>query len=120
MIIVGLAAIGATIVTALLVALAYALGRKTWPTTPIVARWAATLWALNFIINLLILYFAMPAMTGPYGGWEWLLWPLALTGVFALFGGSFTRARSTLGALNARMNTIPGGSGARSRRSGRV
>jgi hypothetical protein len=120
MIIVGLAAIGATIVTALLLGLAYAVGRKQWPTTPAVARWAATLWALNFILDLLILYFAMPALTGPYGGWEWVLWPLALSGVYALFGGSLLRARGALGALNERMNTIPGGFSSRSRRGGRV
>lgn len=120
MIIVGLAAIGATVVTALLLGLAYAVGRKQWPATPAVARWTATLWALNFILDLLILYFAMPALTGPYGGWEWVLWPLALSGVYALFGGSLLRARGALGALNERMNTVPGGFGSRSRRGGRV
>ena len=108
MIIVGLAALGATIVTALLVALMYALGRKQLPAWGAVVRWAATLWALNFVLDLAILYFAMPAITGPYGGWQWLLWPLALSGVYALFGGSFLRARQTLGSLNERMNTIPG------------
>ncbi len=107
MIIVGLAAIGATVVVALLLALAYALGRKQWPTPRVVALWAAPLWALNFLLDLLILYFAMPALTGPYGGWQWLLWPLALTGTYAIFGGSFLRARQTLDALNERMNTIP-------------
>ena len=108
MIIVGLSAIGATVVTALLLGLAYALGRKQWPGWGVALRWAAPLWALNVALDLLILYFAMPAITGPYGGWQWLLWPLALTGVYALFGGSFLRARQTLGSLNERMNTIPG------------
>jgi hypothetical protein len=111
MIIVGLAAIGATVVTALLLGLAYALGRARWPKWRGVARWAASLWALNFVLDLLILYFAMPAITGPYGGWQWLLWPLAITGVYALFGGSLLRASQTLGALNERMNTISGVTG---------
>ncbi len=111
MIIVGLAAIGATVVTALLLALVYALGRKQWPSPRVVALWAAPLWALTFILDLGILYFAMPAITGPYGGWQWLLWPLILIGVYALFGGSVARARQTLSALNERMNTIPGAYG---------
>src|SRR6185437_10547757 len=106
MIIVGLAAIGATVVTALLLGLAYALGRAQWPKWRVVARWAASIWALNFALDLLILYFAMPAITGPYGGWQWLLWPLAISGVYALFGGSLLQASQTLGALNERMNTI--------------
>ncbi len=120
MIIVGLAAIGATIVTALLLGMAYALGRKQWPSVRLWAIWAARLWAINFVLDLLILYFAMPALTGPYGGWQWLLWPLAFSGIYALFGGSFLRAQQTLGALNERMSGIAsmngGGRGARGRR----
>ncbi len=129
MIIVGLAAIGATVVVALLLGTAYALGRKQWSSARAAALWAAPLWALNFILDLVILYFAMPALTGPYGGWQWLLWPLALSGVYALFGGSMLRAQQTLDALNERMRSVPGSFGATGvsggfrparRRSGRV
>lgn len=119
MIIVGLAAIGAAVVVALLLALASAVGRKRWPAPRVVALWAAPLWALNFALDLAIFYFAMPALTGPYGGWQWLLWPLALTGVYVIFGGSLLRARLSLDALNERLNSIPGyGFGAASQRGG--
>ncbi len=118
MIIVGLAAIGATIVTAVLLALAYAGGRAQWSISRPLLTWAGALWLINFALDLLILYFAMPALTGPYGGWQWLLWPLALTGAYVLFGGSFLRMRQTLGSLNERMNTVSSvrGRGPRGRR----
>ncbi|HEX8982604.1 MAG TPA: hypothetical protein VF792_07540 [Ktedonobacterales bacterium] len=118
MIIVGLAAIGATFVMAVLLALAYAVGRRQWPNTRALLLWAGGLWLINFALDLLILYFAMPALTGPYGGWQWLLWPLALTGAYVLFGGSFQRMRQTLGSLNERMNTVSSvrGRGPRGRR----
>lgn len=109
MIIVGLAAIGATVVVALMLALMFAFGRKQWPTSRALALWAAPLWALNFALDLVIFYFVMPALTGPYGGWQWLLWPLALSGVYTIFGGSFARATQALGALNQRMNSVPQG-----------
>ncbi|MEO7002467.1 MAG: hypothetical protein ABI068_11625 [Ktedonobacterales bacterium] len=112
MIIFGLAALGATIVVALMVVMAWLLARRQPPTWPDLARWAATLWVLNFLLDLLILYFAMPALTGPYGGWQWVLWPLLLTGVFAIFGGGFTSARATLDALNTRFNALNANSGA--------
>lgn len=108
MIIVGLAAIGATVVVALLLALAYAVGRKQWPTPRVVAQWAAPLWALSFALDLALLYFVMPALTGPYGGWQWLLWPLALAGVYVIFGGSFLRARGMLDSFNERLNSVSG------------
>ncbi|HLY29580.1 MAG TPA: hypothetical protein VKQ36_01005 [Ktedonobacterales bacterium] len=126
MIVFGLAAIGATIVVALLVAFAW-LGARRSQTTPPAPRelaiWAAQLWVLNFLVDLLILYFALPALTGPYGGWQWVLWPLLFSGVFALFGGSVLRARESFAALNDRLNnrtvrSFNGFAGARSGRPG--
>ncbi|HUY79511.1 MAG TPA: hypothetical protein VMV29_22265 [Ktedonobacterales bacterium] len=104
MIIVGLAAIGATVVVALLVGFAYLGACRNPPALRDLAFWAGQLWVINFILDLLILYFAMPALTGPYGGWQWVLWPLLLTGIFALFGGSVTRVRASVQALNDRLN----------------
>ncbi|GEM_PF-328240 len=113
MTIVGLAAIGATFVTALLVGLAY-LGawraRANFPAPRALAIWAAQVWIFNLLIDLLILYFALPALTGPYGGWQWVLWPLLLSGIFALFGGSILRVRDGFASLNSRLNNqISGG-----------
>ncbi len=111
MIIVWLAAIGATVVTALLTALTWALGRTRWPAWRAVGLWAARLWAINFVLDLLILYFEMPALTGPYGGWQWLLWPLTLSAVYVIFGGSMAQARRSFETLNERMGAMGGGLG---------
>src|SRR5579859_372484 len=108
MIIVWLAVIGATVVTALLTALSWALGRARWPAWRVVGLWAAGLWAINFVLDLLILYFAMPALTGPYGGWQWLLWPLFLSGVYVIFGGSLAQARNAFSGINARFGALGG------------
>ena len=105
MIIVGLAAIGATVVTALLAGLSWAFGRANWPAWSVVGRWAALLWAGNFVLDLLILYIGMPALTGPYGGWGWVLWPLALSAIYVIFGGSVARARESVASFNANVRT---------------
>lgn len=96
MIIVWLAALGASIVVGLLAALVYLTSRGKPPRPEVVLRWAAGLWGLNFLVDLAILYFAEPAMNGPYWGMQWLLWPLLLTGLLALFGGSLTNVRSAI------------------------
>lgn len=119
MIIVGLAAIGATIVVALLVGFAYLGARRNPPAPRDLALWAGRLWVINFLLDLLILYFAMPALTGPYGGWQWALWPLLLTGVFALFGGSVTRVRQSVQAINDRLNNAGSVSSFSAYRAGR-
>jgi hypothetical protein len=90
MVIVYLALIGAVIVTAILVgvraALIYGRGQQAIPAD--LARWAAGILIANFVLDLPILYFAMPALTGPYGGWQWLLWPLLLTGIAIFLSAS--------------------------------
>lgn len=108
MIIVWLAALGATIVVGVLVALAYLAARKVAPLPAVVARWALRLWIYNFLFDLVILYFFMPAMTGPYLGGQWLLWPLLLTGGLVIFGGNIRSVRSMLDAFTERANEDPG------------
>ena len=83
MIIVWLAALGATIVVALFVALVYLFARKNRPEPRALAIWAGRLWLFNFLLDLAIFYIGQPALTGPYGGWQWLLWPILLTGLLA-------------------------------------
>lgn len=104
--IVWLALIGATIVTALMLGLALALSRGRGVAPRALALWAAPIWALNFIADLLILYFAMPALTGPYSGWQWLLWPLALTGLYVAFGGSVMGVTRSMNAFNTRLMSL--------------
>lgn len=94
MVIVGLALLGAFIVTAILVVARLALSRQRndWQRT--VLPWASALFVINFIVDLLIFYFAMPALTGPYGGWQWLIWPLLLSGTISiLLSGAAAGAR---------------------------
>ena len=96
MVIFWLAVLGASIVTAIIVGLALIFGRRAKATPRELAFWAGRLWIFNFILDLLILYLAEPALTGPYWGWQWLIWPLLLTGVFALFGGGVGRTSFAL------------------------
>jgi hypothetical protein len=105
MIILWLAVLGASIVTGIMVALAYLMARNKPPLPRVVALWVARLWVFNFVLQLAIFYFAMPALTGPYWGGQWLLWPLLLTGVLALFGGSFVQVRSALDSFSERVNS---------------
>jgi hypothetical protein len=104
MIIFWLAALGATIVVAILVGLLYLFARAQRPDPRDLLRWAAKLWVFNLVLNLIILYFFMPPMTGPYWGWQWLIWPLILSGVFALFGGGFRQIRASIDSLTERIN----------------
>ena len=53
MIIVWLAALGATIVVALFVALVYLFARKNRPEPRALAIWAGRLWLFNFLLDLL-------------------------------------------------------------------
>ena len=104
MIIVWLSVLGASVITALLLALLYIVSGAKRPSLAATARWAARLWVFNLIICLPLLYLDMPGMTGPYWGGQWLLWPLLLSGLFALGGGSLARIRRSLDALTEQIN----------------
>jgi hypothetical protein len=101
MVIVLLALLGAVIVTAIMVGVraALVLGRGQRLIPAEVGRWAAGILIGNFLLDLPILYFAMPALTGPYGGWQWLLWPLLLTGTVVFTSTSRASGRSLLETL---------------------
>lgn len=102
--IVWLALLGATIVVGLVVALVYITAHGKRPEPGLVAFWAAKLWIINFVLELVILYWAQPALTGPYWGGQWLFMPLLLTGVLAFFGGSLTQVRLALDSFTERVN----------------
>jgi hypothetical protein len=104
MIILGLSVLGATIVVAVLAALVYLTAGKVRPEPVSVGWWVLRLWIFAFLLNVFILYVAMPAMTGPYWGWQWALWPLLFTGVFALFGGGFQQMRHVLDSITEQVN----------------
>lgn len=98
-----LALVGALIVTFIMIVARYVLARNSPPKPGDLARWGAVVFSGNFLLDLLILYFAMPALTGPYFGWQWLLWPLLLTGVVVTFGGGALAGRGLAEMLSAGM-----------------
>src|SRR5947209_2092499 len=85
MIIFLLALIGTLIVMAILTIGRLGFGRREAFDRRKFSRWFAGYFVLNYILCLLILYFSEPALTGPFGGWQWLLWPLVISSIANLF-----------------------------------
>src|SRR2546421_10613840 len=101
MIIFLLALIGTLIVMAILTIGRLGFGRREAFDRRQFSRWFAAYFGLNYILCLLILYFSEPALTGPFSGWQWLLWPLVISSIANLF--SFARP-----ALNAQEDASAG------------
>ncbi|TMB83691.1 MAG: hypothetical protein E6J48_03755 [Chloroflexi bacterium] len=95
MIIFLLALIGTLIVMAILTIGRLGFGRREAFDRRKFSRWFAAYFVLNYILCLLILYFSEPALTGPFWGWQWLLWPLVISSIANLFAF----ARPALNAL---------------------
>lgn len=95
MIILLLALIGALIVMAILSIGRLAFGRRE----PFIARkfirWFGGYFVFNYVFCLLILYVSEPALTGPFGGWQWILFPLIVSSI----GNLFAFVRPMLGSL---------------------
>jgi hypothetical protein len=85
MIILLLALIGAVAVMAILSIGRLGFGRREPFDAKRFFRWFGWYFAFNYLFCLTILYFGQPALTGPFGGWQWLLWPLALSSIGNLF-----------------------------------
>jgi len=90
-----LALIGTLIVMAILVIGRLAFGRRESFNAQRFIRWFAWYFVINFVLCLLILYFGQPALTGPFGGWQWVFTPLVISSVANLFAF----ARPALGVL---------------------
>jgi hypothetical protein len=86
MVIVGIALIGALVVTGILTVVRYTLtaAQRQADSLAELLPWAGAIFIGNLLLNLLILYTAMPALTGPYNGWEWLAWPMLFTAVIVV------------------------------------
>src|SRR5215469_14976034 len=95
MITVLLAFIGAVIVMAILTVGRLVFGRREAFVARKFIRWFIGFFIFNFIVCFLIIYGTEPALTGPFGGWQWLLWPLVLSSI----GNLFSFARPMLGTL---------------------
>ncbi len=119
-----IALIEAVAVIAILLIGRFALGRHIPVDWPKIARWLGVTFAVNYLLGLLILYFAQPALTGPYQGWQWALWPLFLTSIFNVFsvlrvmmnranalGHGSTLGRRTAGSRPRIIDVTPDGSG---------
>jgi hypothetical protein len=105
-----IALLEAVLVVAIMLLGRFTLARKIPYTWPRLARWSIFLLIFNFLIGLAILYFAQPALTGPYGGWQWVLWPLTLTSLVSLFSALRVAANqinsgTTLSAMARRRTT---------------
>ncbi len=59
----------------------------------------------NYLLGLFILYVSEPALTGPFGGWQWVLWPLILSSILNLLG--FIRPALTARADGTGRSTLP-------------
>ncbi len=95
MVIFLLALIGTLIVMVVLTIGRLGFGRREKFDRRRFITWFAWFFVINYVICLAILYFAEPAFTGPFGGWQWLLWPLVISSIANLFAF----ARPALGAL---------------------
>jgi hypothetical protein len=85
MIIFLLALIGTLVVMAILSIGRLGFGRREAFNRRKFFNWFAGFFVLNYLLCLFILYFSLPALTGPFWGWQWLLWPLIISSVVNLF-----------------------------------
>src|SRR5579863_1812907 len=85
MIVFLLALIGTVIVMAILTIGRLGFGRREKFEVRRFAKWFGWFAVINYIICLAVLYFSEPALTGPFGGWQWLLWPLVISSIANLF-----------------------------------
>ncbi|GHO52550.1 hypothetical protein [Ktedonobacter robiniae] len=85
MVIFLLALIGTVIVMVILTLGRLVFGRRERFERGKFTRWFLGYTIFNFLLSLLILYFSLPALTGPFWGWQWVLWPLFLSSLGNLF-----------------------------------
>src|SRR5215467_1833352 len=90
-----IALIGTLIVMTILVIGRLGFGRREAFDARRFIRWFAWYFVINFVLSLLILYFTQPALTGPFGGWQWIFTPLIISSIANLFA----YARPALGVL---------------------
>ncbi|WP_069803968.1 hypothetical protein [Thermogemmatispora onikobensis] len=79
MITVLLAIGGALIVMAILTVGRLGFGRREPFEARRFLRWFGSYFLFNVLFCFLLVYFELPALTGPLGGWQWVLWPLAIS-----------------------------------------
>ncbi|GHO87269.1 hypothetical protein [Dictyobacter formicarum] len=108
MIILLLALIGTLIVMACLTIGRLGFGRKEPFEARSFVRWFTGFTIFNYAFCLLILYFSEPAFTGPFWGWQWVLWPLLISSIlnlFAIAGGAREALEMGLSASQGQVYT---------------
>ncbi len=95
MIILLLALIGTAIVMVILTIGRLGFGRRDVFNRGKFIRWLVGYSIFNYLLCLAIIYFSEPALTGPFGGWQWVLWPLVISSI----GNLFAFARPALNTL---------------------
>jgi hypothetical protein len=100
-----LALIGTLIVMAVLTVGRLWFGRRETLDLRQFLRWFLRYLIFNYLFCLFVLYFFLPALTGPFWGWQWVLWPLlisSLGNLFALSGVTKSILESSLGSSSRR------------------
>ena len=105
-----LALIGTVVVMAILSIGRLGFGRREVFNWRKFFRWFAWYFVINYVLCLFILYVSLPALTGPFGGWQWLLWPLVISSIANLFAF----IRPALSLMEAASATSQGRSSSRS------
>ncbi len=100
-----LALIGTLIVMAVLCIGRFAFGRRDPFDRRKFLRWFIGYFVFNYLVCLAILYFTEPALTGPFWGWQWVLWPLT----FSSIGNLFAFAAPAMGVLEEAAAISQGG-----------
>src|SRR5437588_2718852 len=95
MVIFLLALIGTLIVMAILTIGRLGFGRREAFNRRRFFNWFAAFFIINYLLCLFILYTSEPALTGPFWGWQWLVWPLVISSI----ANRFAFARPALNAL---------------------
>jgi hypothetical protein len=111
MITVWLALVGTIIVSAILLVIRLLLARNKSRDIRALFTWLGVVTGINFVFSLGILYFSMPAITGPYWGWQWLFWPLFLGGLISIVLNSVLSTKrlfETLSRQRGRIFTVGG------------
>lgn len=108
MIIFLLAFIGTLIVMTVLTVGRLCFGRRETLDKRRFLGWFLRYSIFNYLLCLFILYFYLFALTGPFWGWQWVLWPLlvsSLGNLFALPGATLAILESRVGSF--RQRSIP-------------
>lgn len=84
MIILLLALIGTLIVMVILTIGRLGFGRREPFNIRRFLFWFLRYAIFNYIFSLIILYVSEPALTGPFWGWQWVLWPLVFSSIINL------------------------------------